>query len=1222
MRKLRRVKSLAFSATLVLVSALLLPLFSPPAFAQATTGALTGTVSDPQGAIISGADVTARNTGTGVETKGQTNSEGIYNFPSLPGGTYLLIVEKQGFKKAELQEVVVKIGEVARIDPVLQAGLSSETVTITAGESLIQKEQVQISNTFESRKVNDLPSNIAGGGIDTLALLAPGVVPGFGNVNSNGSTLSVNGNRARSNNFTIDGADNNDLSIGGPNYFVDNQDIVAEFQVITNNFSAEYGRNQGAIVNIVTKSGTNSFHGTAYWAHRDRHNFDSLTNVERRAGEGGLKDPTPFLYNVYSGTIGGPVLKDKLFFFASYQRITGRESFLEQSGNPTIAPEELSRLSTITGFASNPALQALQQFSAFALNDLGTLRERSDRARNETVTLDGKVFRVAYPEREVSLPFNAPEFSARGDWVINDKHTVWYRQLYQKADNVNALIAGVANGFTGDIPVNSKVSTAQLTSQLTQNSVNEFRFNYNKLAVLFGGGCAGKLGCIPDPFEILQTFPRITISAIRSSAGTSLQNFGPATNLPQGRQVTVYQFSDNYSRTVGRHNLKVGVDFRKLTNSVPFLPNVNGSFTFGNIAATGQPTLPAANALVQNRPSSVTLASGQVVIDYKETDQFYYFNDDFRIKDNLTLNLGVRYEYIGQPINTLHELSLARESNPDTALWKQSLPLEARTFGKLQPDKNNFAPRVGFAWRPRFGDSGMGKMLFGTGDSTVIRGGYSIAYDPPFYNLLLNISTSTPLVFLNTTVNPHPANGATVFPFPAFTGEGVQAFAESNGIIAKNLFDPRFFSQTQVSKNFYLPYAQQFSFGIQRELTRENVIEARWVATKGTGLFQTLNRNPRIDLLLNGFTANVPGLGPTVFPGFPQLLPQGLTPQVGGVGSCINDPATTTLNEANACNGRQLPQALVRSRENTANSIYHSLQTRYQGRLFNQLSLGMAYTWSKALDNASEVFSFQEASATQHPFNTNALEKSYSGFDRRHAYSMNFIWDVPLYKEQSGLVGNLLGGWQLNGTYFLANGLRFTPSQFFNFAGLGSTRSYDDPTWAGGFLGQDILRPFYGNSAAPRNSVGISQVDAAMIFGIPAVDINGFWSFNELNGPAGNLVPVTKDQVRFIFNGPGAARIFNNPFGDVARGSEVGRKLNNLNLGIFKSFKIKETMKIRFSFDMFNALNHPNPAVGFINQGNIPDRFIEDAGLDDGFNDFTGSEYARRAIQFGLKFIF
>ncbi|HXG68323.1 MAG TPA: TonB-dependent receptor, partial [Blastocatellia bacterium] len=859
------------------------------------------------------------------------------------------------------------------------------------------------------------------------------------------------------------------------------------------------------------------------------------------------------------------------------------------------------------GFSSNPVLQVLRNFSAFAITDVGTLRERADRPTNETITLGGQTFRVAYPEREFAQPFNQPEFSARGDWAINDKHSLWFRQLYQSADNKNALTSPASGGFIGDIPVESKISTAQLTSQLTSTSVNEFRFNFNRLDVIFGGGCEGRKGCIPDPLSAFEeTFANITFTGFTSSGGVSLQTIGPATNLPQGRTVDVYQFADNFSKTIGKHQLKMGADIRRLDNTVPFLPNANGAFRFSSAAR-----------VEQNRPAFVNLAAGTIAISYKETDQFYYINDDWRIKDNLTLNLGLRYEYIGQPINTLHELSLERESDPSTAIWRQNLPLEARTFGKLPSDKNNFAPRIGFAWRP-----GGNNFLFGEQDQTVIRGGYSIAYDPPFYNLLLNISTSSPLVFLNTTLNP--ATGPVIFPLPSAnpTGAEVQAFARANNLIATNLFDPRFFSQTIVSKDFYLPYAQQFSFGIQREINRENVVEARWVATKGTGLFQTLNRNPRIVNLLNGFTADVPGLGEVTFPAFPNLVPPGITAQVAGQGTCVNDPATVTLNEAAQCAGRILPQGLIRSRENTANSIYHSLQTRYQGRLFNQLNIGMSYTWSKALDNASEVFSFQESAAPQNPFDINRLEKSFSGFDRRHAFSMNFIYEFPFYKNQSGVVGQILGGWQVNGTYFLANGLRFTPSQLFNVFGLGAGLSYGDPTWDGGFLGLDSLRPFFGNPNAPRGSVGISQVDAALLFDIPAQDINGFWSFNEINR-TGNAVAVTRDQVRYIFNGPGAARIFGTPYGNVPRGFEVGPRLNNLNLGIFKNFRITETVKLRFSLDMFNALNHPNPGVGFIVIDEVPNIFIEGeqaAGVP--FDDRTEMEFARRALQFGLKIIF
>ncbi|HXG64574.1 MAG TPA: carboxypeptidase-like regulatory domain-containing protein, partial [Blastocatellia bacterium] len=213
MKRLHRMKWLTSAAIFLLIATLAFPFMTPPVEAQATTGGLRGAVTDEKGGVISDAIVILRNEATGEEARSRSNDEGLYSFPSLKSGTYTMAVEKEGFKKGEFTGIVVNIGQVTTLDAALQPGLQSETVTVTAGEALIQREQVQISNTFESRKVAELPSNIAGGGIDTLALLAPGIVPGFGNVNSNGTTLSVNGNRARSNNFTVDGADNNDLSI-------------------------------------------------------------------------------------------------------------------------------------------------------------------------------------------------------------------------------------------------------------------------------------------------------------------------------------------------------------------------------------------------------------------------------------------------------------------------------------------------------------------------------------------------------------------------------------------------------------------------------------------------------------------------------------------------------------------------------------------------------------------------------------------------------------------------------------------------------------------------------------------------------------------------------------------------------------------------------------------------------------------------------------------------
>src|SRR4029453_4554275 len=592
------------------------------------------------------------------------------------------------------------------------------------------------------------------------------------------------------------------------------------------------------------------------------------------------------------------------------------------------------------------------------------------------------------------------------------------------------------------------------------------------------------------------------------------------------------------------------------------------------------------------------------------------------------------YEFTGQPINKLHDLTLGRETDPSTAIWRQNLPIEVRTVPEIKADKNNWAPRIGFAWSPRFGNSGFAKTVFGENDATVIRGGYSIAYDPAFYNILLNVSTSTPTVF-NNTINNSANLNTPIFRLPPNpTGDVVRS---ALGLfIQKNQFDPRFFNQTKVGNDFHAPYSQQYSFGIQRQVNRNNVFEIRYVGTHGVGLFQSINRNPFVGSPIKrttgalagtfsnggvafGFTSA--GFGDTVFnfPAFPNLLPQGATGQL-----CVNDPATPD-NEG-VCNGRVLRQGQLRSRENTASSTYNGLQLRYNGRLLNQLTVGASYAWSKTLDNASEIFSFGEGAFAQDPFSLNAGEKGFSGNDRRHAGSLNVLWDVPAYKEQRGLIGHLLGGWQVNSTYVLTSGLPFTPSQFFNFAfGL---PTYQDSGFQSAFVGLDQLRPFAGNHNAPRTSVGISDIDVSY-FGFAGFTPSptGYYSLNELN-TTGNLVPVTPNDVRFIFNGPGAAVKFGTPYGTVLRNSERGPALNQVNLGFFKNTKVTESVKIQFRAELFNALNHPNPGYGVVFSNTIPDTAVADAGVEGGagtffgFNDKRQMELSSRRVQFGIKVIF
>src|SRR5258705_4174503 len=297
MRSSPKAKAATMFTTRVFAVASILVLSAIAVMAQATTGSLRGTVTDANGGVVAGATVTVKSQSTGATTSATTTGEGTFDATFLQPGNYDVTVEAAGFKRAVSTGVQVKIGIVNPVAIVLEPGTVAETVTVTANtEEVVQRDQSQISTTIDARRIQDLPSNGAGAGIDTLALLAPGVIANrAGGTNTNGTGLSVNGNRGRSNNFQIDGRANNDLSVAGPALFVDFQDSVQEFQVITNSFSAQYGRNQGAIINIVTPHGTNSYHGTGFWFHRDNRNLNSLNNQEKASGQ--LK-PNRDLYNV------------------------------------------------------------------------------------------------------------------------------------------------------------------------------------------------------------------------------------------------------------------------------------------------------------------------------------------------------------------------------------------------------------------------------------------------------------------------------------------------------------------------------------------------------------------------------------------------------------------------------------------------------------------------------------------------------------------------------------------------------------------------------------------------------------------------------------------------------------------------------------------------------------------------------------------------------------
>jgi outer membrane receptor protein involved in Fe transport len=1176
----------------VLIGAAMLFCFSAPALAQTTTGGLRGVVTDASGAALPGAAVTARNMATGFETKTTATGEGVYSIARVLPGKYSIAVEAPGFKKTEVTAIEVSIGKDAVIDVKLEAGAITEVVTVTGGsEALVEKDTVQISTTVSEKKVSELPFTPGtGGGLDRLALLAPGATTGFGNVNANGVQISVNGNRSRSTNFTIDGVDNNDLSIGGPVFFVRNAEMVSELQVVTNNFSAEYGRNQGGIVNYVSKSGGNDFHGAVAYDRLDNKHFNSLNNLERRAGE---KNPVQNFSNIFSYAVSGPVIKNKVFFFTTgfFQRNPGQTVFRSTSYAPTPAGVQALK----QAFPGNAGIQYWADFSPFAM-PLGTVSIRPD-IPQATLQVGSVTVPLAAPQRTVLQPNPLDEYTVRGDANLGDKHRLVGRYFRQNQPSPDAG-AGVG-GFTNDVPAFTRQVGGSWTYTISPRLLNEFRFNYSHFFVVFGGGGNGGKGNIPHPDEIDTALTNLTLSPITVN-NRPLFNIGPATNLPQGRLVESYQYTDIVSYTLGNHTLKGGIDFRKLDNAVPFLPNVNGAYRANNVPQ-----------LVDNRFQSLTVGLGPANLVYDEFDQYYFFQDDWRIRPNLTLNLGVRYENTGQPINLLNDITTARESDPQQAFWRQDIPLEARVVPRIPTDRNNLAPRVGFVYSPSHSDGLLGR-LFGV-NKTTIRGGYSVAYDAAFYNLLLNISTSAPTVFLNTS----PTDQRVPIPDAVPTGDKVRNLASQQGLISFRTQDPRLLNRTIPDPEFAAPYTQQWSLGVQRELFRNNVFEIRYVGNKGTKIFQTINANPSVGNLVNGFSRPFFDLASNSektlsFRGFPNLLPANTTP---------------------APNGRLFQAGAIRERINGVSSSYHSLQMRYDGRFRSQWNYGFNYTYSHAIDNSSEVFSFNggnSVAVAQNPLDITRAERGNSGFDVRHAFGANFLWELPFLREQKGFLGRVAGGWQVNGIVRVQGGRLFTPVH-----PLASRNPYEDSGYMDAFFGGGShFRPFEGNPNASPDRVAITDVDACVFYGFcgetrvgttptggPIMRPNmrssptGFYLLNDLSSnPASNkFTPVSPSDVRFVLNGAGAAQRFGTPFGNIGRNTFLGDRTENVDLSIFKDFRITERVQLRYRLQMLNAFNHPNFG--------IPNSIsIDNAGST--FFNFQENDGGRRTIAMGLRLSF
>ncbi|MFY9555038.1 MAG: carboxypeptidase regulatory-like domain-containing protein [Blastocatellia bacterium] len=783
-------KRMSSNTLAVFLSASMLLVMSAPAFAQTSRGTVTGVVTDPQGAVIQGATAELRNTGTNQTRTSTTNDAGIYRFDAVDLGMYDLKISAQGFKAHTSTGIEIQANRIATFDTQLETGGTEVVVEVNAGsEEILQKSDAVRGGNFDRREITQLPTSQLNP--YNLARLLPGVVLPSGTTQfGNGTDLSVNGSRPRGNNFMLDGVENNDISVGGPAFVPSNEDQVAEVSIQTGLFSSEFGRAGGAVFNQVTKSGTNQYHGTAAWGYHSQI-FDALTNNDRLSG---LDEPAVYTENNFTATFGGPIKKDKTFFFGAGQWYRFRST---ANFGPFTVPTAsgLARLRALFPAGSNlrvdTYLKAVEGVIGVTSPSLVPLGVGPGGGADRGSIQFGQ---IGISAAQISDDDN---YAVRIDHTINEQHRLSGRYLYDHSLVTPNGVNGAGFSFDGNF--GSQNFLTSHTWMINPTMTNEFRFAFGRINFQFP--------LAPGNKEDAATLPNIAVSGISA--------IGIQTNIPQFRIANNYLAQETMSKVVQTHTLRFGGEY--LRQIAQQRPPFNERGSFGFVAGGGFSAL--ANFVDNFSGQSGTAARnfGDPVYRPNLDRISLFFQDTWKTSESLTLSLGLRYENFGQPANN--------------AFGFPALTLDPTQFlvpNKVDKDNNNFGPSLGFAWSPRY-KSGWLATLFGE-DKTVWRGGYQVSYDTFFNNLLSNIAADSPNALSATTVGTTGRGTANFFPTAIPATARVPTPLDSQ----TSVFNPHI-------RN---PYTQRFSFEMQRQLPGRFIFDTSYVGSLGRKLFVTEDLNP------------------------------------------------------------------------------------------------------------------------------------------------------------------------------------------------------------------------------------------------------------------------------------------------------------------------------------------------------------------------------------------
>ena len=1010
--------------------------------AQEATGTISGMIADSSGAAVPGAAVEVQNVRTNLSRRTETDGRGEYTIPALQPGLYNLTVTKDGFKKAVYSNIQLQVNQVATVNGALELGTVTESVTVQGAAALVQSETVTVGQVVDTRKIEELPLN--GRQFLQLTTLVPGTISGYTRDASRQGgrrsllNIAVSGGRTEFNNYVLDGVQNTDENFG--TYVVSpSVDALQEFKVQTSSYSAQYGRGGAGQINIITKSGTNQVHGTAFEFLRNS-NLDAKNYFDRPD-----RPIPPFKQNQFGATLGGPIYvpkvyngTDKTFFFFDYEGFRIRQA-LTQVSTVALPAQRAGDFSTSGVTIYDPRNLQAGARSPFLNNAIpqGRLDPTSQYLLQFLPAPNLPGASDNYLSNE-GLSTNDDQFTGRLDHKIGSNDTLFGRYTFSDESTFNP---GVFPGIGTVVNVRGQLLSVGETHVFGPRTVNEFRFGFNRLSnallqqnafTLDAVGQAGIAGLSRNPIDF--GIPGVGVQGITSWGD---QTFA----YPSLLRDNVFQYIDNLSLIRGRHTFNLGAEIRRFQYA-NFANNLaRGSYSFANPLFTSNPASPTGTGagmadFLLGVPHSAEGSVGDASIyDFRNSWNFYV-QDDIHVSRKLTLNMGLRYEYNPYPYEKYDRIeALDFSTNPPTIVragsgdpyffYPRNVNLNGipyvrdGRFGRslLEADKKNFGPRVGFA--------------YSLTPKTVIRSAYGIFYTQdignPFFDLARNVPRNVRAALTSDPSTPQ------LDMKNLFSG-----LAGNQSVLVPTL--------TMTDHHYPSGYLQQWTFNVQHEFRRDLVVEVGYVANKGThlGILNLLNTAP-------------PG------PGAAQTRrPYPIYERIFFI-------------------------------QHILNSSYQSLQAKVEKKYSHGLSFLAAYTYGKSLDYASSTRTSGETNRPLDPTNLR-LDHGRSLFDARQNFVFNTLYELPFgpakpFANRGGISGKLTGGWQIGGIFQARTGLPFTVSASGDPANTGNDSS-----------GRGQLRPGQ-NPALPGSQRGPERWFNTAAYAPPTLYTFGNAGRNTLDGP-------------------------------------------------------------------------------------------------------------------------